>query len=130
MPANYQQLVSLKAQGVPYSYAERDTQLYALSIGMGRDPLNRDELQYVFESIACREILAAACNYDNTLIKSFSARFTSVVYPGERIETQIWIDDGVVSFRCRVPEREVVVLDHGECVLASHWSSGAKSAER
>ncbi len=69
--------------------------------------------------IACREVLAGVCNYDNTRMRSLGTRFTSVVYPGERIETDIWVDGDQVSFRCRVPERgHAVVLDHGQCRLA------------
>jgi acyl dehydratase len=284
VPATYEQLLALRAKDVPYSYTERDSQLYALSIGMGRDPLNRAELPFVFEktplrtvptqavtvarqrllwdvgldvakilhgeqrltihrplppaagvladhrvvevydrgrdkglvihvasavrhagdgqalfdvfnvvfargdggiggattrpptpqalpqrapdlvrvtetrpdqallyrltgdrnplhadpdlagrlgfrapilhgsctfAIACREILAGVCGYDDARMHSFGARFTSVVYPGEHIETDLWIDAAVVSFRCRVPARDAVVLDHGRCVLAT-----------
>lgn len=65
--------------------------------------------------IACREILAGVCAYDSARIKSFGTRFTSVVYPSDTVETQIWVDGDQVSFRCRVPERDAVVLDHGQC---------------
>ena len=69
--------------------------------------------------IACREVLAGVCDYDPARMKSFGTRFTSVVYPGDRIETDIWVDDRQVRFRCRVPERDVVVLDHGACEVES-----------
>ena len=69
-------------------------------------------------AIACREILAGVCGYDHTRMKTFGTRFTSVVYPGERIDTDIWVEGSMVSFRCRVAERGVVVLDHGECEIA------------
>ena len=69
--------------------------------------------------IACREVLAAVCDYDATRMKSFGTRFTSVVYPGDRIETDIWVTGNSVRFRCRVPERNVVVLDHGNCEIQS-----------
>ena len=65
--------------------------------------------------IACREILAGVCDYDPTRMKTLGTRFTSIVYPGECIETDIWVDGNNVSFRSRVPERDAVVLDHGEC---------------
>lgn len=69
--------------------------------------------------IACREVLAAACGHDPARIAVFGTRFTAVVHPGERIETAIWIDGDEVRFRCRVPERDAVVLDHGQCRLAA-----------
>ncbi len=68
-------------------------------------------------AIACRELLAGVCGYDNTRVRTLGTRFTSVVYPGDRIETDIWVDGDQVSFRCRVPERGVVVLDQGQCRL-------------
>lgn len=70
-------------------------------------------------AIACREVLAGVCGYDNTRIRTFGTRFTAVVYPGDRIETDIWVDGDMVSFRCRVPDREAVVLDQGQCRIAA-----------
>ena len=69
--------------------------------------------------IVCREVLAGVCGYDSTRMKTLGVRFTSVVYPGERLETDIWVDGNMVSFRCRAPERNVVVLDHGECAITT-----------
>ncbi len=34
---------------IEYSYTDRETMLYALSIGLGRDPLDEKELSYVYE---------------------------------------------------------------------------------
>ena len=65
--------------------------------------------------IACRQILSAVCQYKPSMFKSLSTRFTSVVYPGDSIDTDIWTESDRVRFRCRVPERNVVVLDHGNC---------------
>ena len=69
--------------------------------------------------IACREVLAGVCDYDPTRMKTFGTRYSSVVYPGDRIETDIWVTSNTVRFRCRVPERNVVVLDHGTCEIES-----------
>lgn len=67
--------------------------------------------------IACREIVAHVCGYDHTRIRAFDVRFTSPVYPGETVATDLWVEGDVVSFRCRVPERNVTVLNNGRCVL-------------
>ena len=45
----YEYLKSLKAIDVPYSYIERDSMLYSLAVGMGANPLNLDELNFVYE---------------------------------------------------------------------------------
>lgn len=47
-----------------------------------------------------------------------AARFTAVVFPGDRLEFDIWREDRDIYFRARVPEREVTALDHGNARLA------------
>ena len=68
-------------------------------------------------AIACRAVLASVCGNDPTKIASFDVRFTSPVYPGETIETEIWVDGDVVSFRCKVIERGVTSINNGKCLL-------------
>ena len=69
--------------------------------------------------IACRAILQTVAAYDHTRITGFDVRFSSPVYPGEAIATDIWVDGKRVSFRCRIPGRnDVVVINNGRCALA------------
>jgi len=68
--------------------------------------------------IACRAILKTICDYDYTLIESFDGRFTSPVLPGDVITTDMWQDGNIVSFRCSVKDRDVIVLRNGKCTLA------------
>jgi acyl dehydratase len=49
MALKYEDLMATSVVNLPHSYSDRETMLYALSIGMGRNPLNSDELPYVFE---------------------------------------------------------------------------------
>jgi acyl dehydratase len=69
--------------------------------------------------IACRAILATVCDYDIARIKRFDARFTSPVYPGETIHTDIWVDGEEISYRSRVEARGVTLLNNGRCVAAA-----------
>ncbi|HNP64786.1 MAG TPA: MaoC/PaaZ C-terminal domain-containing protein [Woeseiaceae bacterium] len=69
--------------------------------------------------IACRAILRTICDYDFTLIEGFEARFTSPVFPGDVITTDMWQDGNVVSFRCTVKDRDTIVLRNGKCTLAT-----------
>ncbi len=62
-------------------------------------------------------ILKDACGYNPDRFKSMRLRFTSPVYPGETIVTEIWKDGSEVSFRSRVKERDVVVLNNGHAVI-------------
>lgn len=68
---------------------------------------------------ACRSVITAVCNYDPTKITSFDTRFSSPVFPGETIVTEIWVDGSVLSFRSKVKERDVVVLNNGKATLAT-----------
>ena len=49
MALNYDELMSKVETDLPFSYTDADTMLYALSIGMGNDPLDLRELPYVYE---------------------------------------------------------------------------------
>jgi acyl dehydratase len=51
------------------------------------------------------------------LIEEFDARFSSPVFPGDTITTEMWQDGNVVSFSCSVKERGERVLRNGKCVL-------------
>lgn len=232
---DYEKLMGLKRAGERFSYTDRETLLYAVSVGMGRDPLDANELSYVYEQSALRTVPSMAtvltripllkdCGYDYTkvvhgeqrlslhrplppqgnliadahvvaaydkgpgkgaliytqtdvrladggqalytllsatfargdggfggpagsgpaphpiparapdLTESFETRadqallyrlngaldvrFSKPVYPGETIETDLWLDGSAVSFRCRIPQRDgAVVIDHGRCLL-------------
>jgi acyl dehydratase len=66
----------------------------------------------------CRAVLKSYCDYDHTRMKSFDVRFSSPVFPGETIITEMWRDGNIVSFRARLKERDVVVVNNGRCELA------------
>ena len=57
------------------------------------------------------------CDYDPAKMKTLDLRFSAPVYPGETIRTEIWQDGDTVSFRARVVERDVVVLNNGEVTI-------------
>jgi acyl dehydratase len=64
-------------------------------------------------------VVRLLCNADPTRLRTFDARFSSPVYPGESIRTEVW-HDGLTRalFRCRVLERDVVVLTNGAVTFA------------
>lgn len=69
--------------------------------------------------IACHAILKTICDYDDTLIVGFDARFSAPVMPGDTIRIDMWQDGNVVAFRCTAVERDVIVLRNGKCTLAA-----------
>jgi len=60
-----------------------------------------------------RALVQACCGGDPARLKSMQVRFSAPVFPGETIRTDMWPDGGRVSFRARVVERDVVVLNNG-----------------
>lgn len=68
--------------------------------------------------VAGHAILKTMCGYDPARFKSIAGRFSSPVYPGETIRTEMWRDGPVVSFRARLVERDAVVLNNGRAEIA------------
>lgn len=64
--------------------------------------------------IAGRALLAALCGNDPSRLKRQDARFSSPVFPGETIRTEIWREDeGRAAYRAVVAGRDTVVLNNG-----------------
>jgi acyl dehydratase len=66
--------------------------------------------------IVCHSLLRALADYDESRLTMMRLRFAGVVLPGETVRTEIWSDG---SFRARVVERNVVVVDEGSAALAT-----------
>jgi acyl dehydratase len=69
--------------------------------------------------VAGRALMRSLCGYDPARLRRLDARFSAVVYPGETLRTEIWhLAEGRAAFRCRVVERDVVVLNNGRADYA------------
>jgi len=49
MAIAYPEILELKNEGQTFSWNSKDTLIYALGVGMGADPMNLDELPFVYE---------------------------------------------------------------------------------
>ena len=58
------------------------------------------------------------CGHDPARLRSFGARFSSPVYPGETIRIEGSRDADAVHFQALVPERNQVVLSQGYARIA------------
>lgn len=68
-------------------------------------------------------LLKTCCNYDPALFRHMRLRFSSPVYPGETIRTEIWHSGNQVAFRCKSfdagnPEQTKLVINNGYLLLA------------
>lgn len=70
--------------------------------------------------VAGRALLKALCDNDPARLRVMNCRFAAPVFPGETIRTEIWrADNGQAAFRCRVVERDLVVLNNGYVEVAA-----------
>lgn len=69
--------------------------------------------------VAGHAVLRCLCGYDPTKLNAMAGRFSAPVFPGETIRTEMWRDGGVVSFRARVIERDVIAINNGRAEIAS-----------
>ncbi|HEY1709283.1 MAG TPA: MaoC/PaaZ C-terminal domain-containing protein [Rhizomicrobium sp.] len=110
----------------------RPDQAFIYALSGDRNPLHRDPKVAKMAGFpkpilhglcsygtACRAIISTVCKYDPKKITSFDVRFSSPVYPGETIVTEMWVDGNVVSYRSRLKERDMVVLNNGKCTIAN-----------
>jgi acyl dehydratase len=77
--------------------------------------------------LATRALLRAVCQDDPAQLVSMFVRFSAPVFPGETIRTEIFLEQDAVRFRCRVTERDVVVIDRGATKVRT---TGARLSER
>jgi acyl dehydratase len=64
--------------------------------------------------VAGRAVVRALCGSDPTRLKRFDVRFSSPVYPGERLSVEMWAEGaGRAALRVKAVERDLVVLQNG-----------------
>jgi acyl dehydratase len=63
--------------------------------------------------VAGRAIIKSCCGNDPSRLRGLQVRFSAPVFPGETIRTEMWPEGSQVSFRARVLERDIIVLNNG-----------------
>jgi acyl dehydratase len=70
--------------------------------------------------VVCRALLDAVCGNDPSKLRKMQVRFSAPVFPGETIVTEFWKEPGgVVSFRAKVKQRDLVVINNGRAEVAA-----------
>jgi acyl dehydratase len=98
MPIDYEHLMSLRTRGERIHYTDRDTLLYALGVGLGRDPANTGELAYVEEHAGLKTLPSFAsvlcCNSaGNNLLDDCGWDATQVVARDESVSLERPLDE-------------------------------------
>ena len=67
-----------------------------------------------------RALLDAVCGNHPSKLRKMQVRFSAPVFPGETIVTELWKEGGgVISFRARVEQRDLVVINNGRAEVAA-----------
>lgn len=65
--------------------------------------------------VVTHALIRTLADYDAARLRALDLRFSAPVFPGETIRTEMWHDG---SFRARVLERDVVVINNGKAEFA------------
>jgi acyl dehydratase len=113
MPINYDELMQATSTGNEASYGDRDTMLYALGIGFMRDPMNTNELPFVYENgLKTVPTMASVIGWGGGNIMARSGINYLMVVDGERritLHKQLPIAAKVV-----IDQRVLGVFDKGK----------------
>lgn len=86
MPIVYDELLALDIPIREVSYSDRETMLYALSTGMGQDPMDLDELPFVFEkTLKALPSLSTVICWDDSWTPRTGINYVMVVHGEQRI---------------------------------------------
>lgn len=86
MSVNAEEVLALEIPEKTFSLTARDTMLYALSIGFGQDPLDEDELGFVYEkNLRPVPTLAAVIGWDRSWIPATGLNWGLVVHGEEHL---------------------------------------------
>ncbi len=113
MPIVYEKLLALKIPEVEHGYGPKDCMLYALGVGLGLDPLDADQLAFVYEkNLRVLPTMAVVMGYPGFWVKELDTGIDWVkVVAGEHslILHQPLKPSGTVLGRTRIVE----IVDKG-----------------
>ncbi|OAF20203.1 MaoC/PaaZ C-terminal domain-containing protein [Bradyrhizobium neotropicale] len=109
MPIDYPAVLNLRTEAALYSWTDREVMLYALGIGMGSDPLNEKELQFVNEAFATPKSLK--------VVPTFASVCVWGALPGLIDLNRVMVVDGErdITFHKSIPVAARVTADSRVC---------------
>ena len=103
MPMTLEQLMAQRQDNVACAYAEHSTMLYALAIGMGHDPFDETELEYVYER---RGTLRAVPSQALTVARH------NLIYECGLVVEKMLHGEQVLTLHQPLPPAAQIVADH------------------
>ncbi|MCK1312895.1 MaoC/PaaZ C-terminal domain-containing protein [Bradyrhizobium sp. 23] len=120
MAIDYPAVLKLKSKRAPYSWTDREVMLYALGIGMGSDPLNERELQFVNEAFATSKPLKVVPTFASVCVWGAS--------PGYMALNRVLIVDAERDIRFHKPMPVAANVSAEACVRGVYDKGKDKGA--
>lgn len=130
MALDYDELKARSSSGVPVAWHDRDVMLYALAVGMGRDPLDAQELAFVYEGAGLQVLPSFACVLAATeLLQDCGWDYSRVLHGAERLQLHRPLTErGQILTAARVSR--VRDLGHGRGAHLDVEITGARAADQ
>jgi acyl dehydratase len=119
MPIIYDEIMQLKSLGQEFSYTERETMLYALGTGFMRDPLNENELPFVYENgLRAVPTMATVIAFGQSLIGLTGINFLMMVHGEQRLTVhkplqpfgEIVSDERIIGAYDKGPQKGALIV--------------------
>lgn len=132
MPIVYEELLALDIPAREVVYTDRETMLYALSTGMGQDPMDPDELPFVFEKgLRALPSLATVITWDDSWTPRTGLNYVKVVHGEQRITIHRPLAPaGRVRSKIRIRDVFDKGAGKGAIMLVENALSDAQSGEK
>ncbi len=127
MSLDYEKLLAESVVDLPFSYTARDSMLYALSVGLGADPMDAEELAYVTELQGAPKTLPSLATVlvPDMFPPDLGWDYGQVLHAEQRLEVfrplpaaaEILIDKRIVEAYDRGPKLGAMILFEAEARL-------------
>jgi acyl dehydratase len=85
LPIPYPDVLGFKTEGMRFAWSERDAMLYALGLGFGADPMDEQELRFVYEEgLKAVPTLATAVAFAPGPVAQIPLNFAMIVHADQR----------------------------------------------
>ena len=127
MPLNYDALMGTRSTDEPSSYDDTDTMLYALGVGFGSDPMDEDELPYVFEERSLKTVPTMASTLTpGDLLADCGWDYSRILFGEQKLDLfrplpaagKLLTDSRVVAAFDKGPDRGAVIYVESEVRMA------------
>lgn len=118
MPVSYEQLMALQRPGLQVQYTDKDSMLYALSVGMAAGGIDEATLPYVYEGRAMRTLPSMATVLMRAPVPESGVDFRRLLHGEQRVSLHreipasgtLLVDAGVRQVIDKGPDKGSVVV--------------------